>query len=532
MDSARPVQNDELLAELQFYKSALDAHAIVAITDSKGRITYVNEKFCEVSGYTRDELLGQDHRILNSGYHPKSFFRDMYATISRGRIWQGEIRNRAKNGRLYWVSTTIVPMLDRHGSVSAYVAIRQDITERMKVRKALVAAKEAAEAANRAKDEFLANVSHEIRTPLLAITGFAELLGDPEIAASDREKYVNAVRRQSEHLLMLINDLLDASKIDAGSMTLEAIAVPIASMLNEVDTMMRLSAERRGIAFSIDHDADIPSCIRADPLRLRQVLVNLVSNAIKFTNEGSVRLHARAQHNAAGAIDLAFEVHDTGIGMTPETVSRLFQRFSQADTSTTRNFGGTGIGLYLSNRLAEMMNGEITVASTPGAGSTFTLILHDVTVIEPAATPAPTSSDLSPAGKRPLEGLHIVLAEDGPDNQVLLRFWLTKAGATVTVVDDGQKACKAAGGLTPGERPPELILMDLQMPVMDGFEATQTIRASGLNVPILALTAGVTPAHRTRAAEVGFDGFIAKPITRAELIATCVRYALGSRSAA
>ena len=532
MNPSANFQSEQLQAELCFYKSALDAHAIVAMTNPKGQITYVNDKFCEISGYAPDELLGADHRILNSGYHPKSFFREMYATIACGQIWQGEIRNRAKNGSFYWVFTTIVPMLDAQDRVTSYVAIRQDITARKRADEALVAAKEAAEAANRAKDEFLANVSHEIRTPLLAITGYAELLGDAEVMEQDRRSYADSVCRQSEHLLMLINDLLDASKIESGRMTLEAIPVSVAFVLDEVEAMMRPLAERKGIDIRVSRDSDIPPRIQTDPLRLRQVLINLVANAIKFTTAGSVHVHARSQSTPGGAIDMVFEVRDTGIGIAPDALSRLFKRFSQADSSTTRNFGGTGIGLYLSSGLAAMMNGQITVDSTPGVGSTFCLVMRDIVQLDEVAHVRSSDSQSPASAAKPLDGLHIVLAEDGPDSQVLLRLWLTKAGATVTVVENGRKACDVALRSPQIEECCDLLLMDLQMPVMDGLEATRTIRAGGRTVPILALTASATPADRTKALEAGCDEYIAKPVSKERLIAACARHARQSRRAA
>lgn len=518
---------EQLRAELNFYKSALDAHAIVAMTDRRGRITYANDRFCEISGYTRDELIGCDHRILNSRHHAKSFFVEMYAAISCGRVWRGDIRNRAKNGTFYWVDTTIVPMLDDKGRICAYVAIRQDITARKNAEQELLAAKEAAEAANRAKDEFLANISHEIRTPLTAILGFTDLLADPQLRADERREHVETIRRNGEHLLSLINNLLDMSKIEAQRMQVEMMLVPLERVVSDVMSMMRPSAEMRGIELSVMHDEQLPVFILTDPLRLRQVLINLLSNAIKFTQRGSVSLHVSASQGVNDTVDLCFQVRDTGIGIPPEKLSMLFKRFSQADSSTTRRFGGTGIGLYLSDRLARMLGGAIEVESTPGLGSIFTLHLSDVAsreVEEPgrAAWVMPGRNESAPAS---LAGLHVLLAEDGPDNQRLFTHWLTRAGATVTTVCDGRAAADALLDTRAGRKPFHLVLMDMQMPVMDGYEATRVVRAAGISVPVLALTAHASGGDREKCLAAGCNGYLAKPVHRERFIENCAMHA-------
>lgn len=525
---------EQLRAELDFYKSALDAHAIVAMTDLRGRITYANDKFCEISGYSRAELMGRDHRIVNSGHHPKSFFVEMYATISRGRVWRGDIRNRAKNGAFYWVDTTIVPMFDDKGRIAAYVAIRQDITARKIAEQELLAAKEAAEAANRAKDEFLANISHEIRTPLAAILGFTDLLADPQLVPDQRRGHVESIGRNGEHLRSLINNLLDMSKIEAERMQVEMRLVPLERIVADVMSMMRPSAESKGIELSVTREGQFPTFILTDPLRLRQILINLLSNAVKFTGHGSVRLHVSVTRAINDSVDLSFQVCDTGIGIPPEKLSVLFKRFSQADSSTTRRFGGTGIGLYISARLARMLGGEIEVESTPGLGSTFSLRLTDVVSREVldstrADFATPGRNDLSPTS---LAGLRVLLAEDGPDNQRLFTYWLTRAGATVTSVSDGRQAVDALLGSPPTGMPFDLVLMDMQMPVMDGYQATRAVRSAGLGIPILAITAHASGDDRRMCLDAGCNEYLAKPVDREHFLDACARFALPSRQVA
>ncbi len=252
---------------LVFQKFALDQAAIVAITDVRGRIISVNDKFCQISKYPRSELIGQDHRILNSGTHPKQFFKDMYAMIARGKVWHGEIRNRAKDGSFYWVDTTIVPIITNptQGKISGYIAIRHDITELKNIQERLRIAKEAAEAANQAKGEFLANMSHEIRTPMTAIIGYADLLGDENRRAEDRTEFLQTIRRNGEHLLSVINDILDISKIEAGKLQVENITFDPAKIVSDIEASMRVRAMEKGVGFGVEYRGQVPACLHSDP---------------------------------------------------------------------------------------------------------------------------------------------------------------------------------------------------------------------------------------------------------------------------
>jgi len=357
-------------AELETQKFALDQHSIVGITDRNGMITYVNDKFCQVSQYAREELVGQDHRMLNSGYHPKAFFGEMRATIGRGQVWQGVIRNRKKDGSFYWVDTTIVPFMDAENQPYQYVSIRTDITERKRFEEDLVHAKEAAEEASHAKSEFLSRMSHELRTPLNAIIGFAQILEsgvDGELTEGQRESTAN-VLQASWHLLDLISEILDLARIESGRMAIALESVELAPLLDEcVDMILPLANARRiQIKDAINHAAEI-YWVHADRMRLKQVLINLMSNAVKYNNlEGTLSLSCAK----VGGGMLRINVADSGIGIPPERIGELFRPFSRldADKSETQ---GTGVGLAVTKSLVELMGGRIGVDSEAGKGSIF-----------------------------------------------------------------------------------------------------------------------------------------------------------------
>jgi signal transduction histidine kinase/AmiR/NasT family two-component response regulator len=392
-------------------------------------------------------------------------------------------------------------------------------------------AREKAEAAARAKSDFLANMSHEIRTPMTAILGFADLLLNEEgldRAPPQRREAIETIQRNGEHLLGVINDILDVSKIESGKMTSETIACSPFQIVEDVVALMRVRVAERGLQLLKEYRFPIPAQIHSDPTRLRQILMNLVGNAIKFTDEGSVTI--RTSFAADPAPRLSFEVIDTGVGIPPELTPKLFLPFSQADSSTTRKYGGTGLGLTICKRLSEMLGGGISLTSTPGQGSNFTFWvdagdLTGVAMRDCERSEVPVPPPLPFRGRRGsdrLPGCRILLAEDGPDNQRLISFLLRKAGTDVTIVDNGLAAVDAVWGAAAAGNPFDLVLMDMQMPIMDGYEATAALRRRGYTRPIIALTANAMSGDRDRCLAAGCDEFATKPIEKRRLFETII----------
>lgn len=507
----------------------LESAAIVSVTSADGTILEVNRRFCEVSGYSREELVGHNHRLVNSGTHPTAFWADMYRTVAAGGVWRAEVRNRAKDGSIYWVDSTMKGFFGPDGRLSHIVSVRTDITALKAALDELAAARDQAQTALKAKSEFLANISHELRTPLTAVLGYADLLmenGDTSKAPLERLDCIQTIKRTGQHLLTVINDVLDLSKIEAGSMTVESIACSPARMLDEVRDFMQGRARAAGLDFRVCADGPVPDAVITDPTRLRQILLNLLGNAIKFTPAGSVRLTARATPIDADPanVRLEFDVEDTGLGIEPRAAEALFQPFSQADSSMSRRFGGSGLGLSISRRLAQMLGGGVTLVRTaPGRGSLFRLEFP-CRLADSAEFERPTLALVQPDERGPLTA-RILLAEDGPDNQRLIAHLLRKAGAEVNVAANGKLALDAALSAEALGTPFDLILMDMQMPEMDGYTATAKLREAAYPRPIIALTAHALPEERQRCLNAGCDHYESKPIEKARLIAVCRRWA-------
>lgn len=455
-----------------------------------------------------------------------------------------------EKGELLWVRTSKVPLRDESGQVVGVMGTFQDVTAERSHNEELMRAKEAAEAASRAKSEFLANMSHEIRTPLTAILGFADLLADPSEGdeARRRLEYVSTIQRNGQHLLAVINDILDLSKIEAGKMALEAAQISLPCLISETVELIRARADGKGLALRCEFATAMPSGVTTDPTRLRQVLNNLVGNAIKFTEIGSVTVRvACAPGEDARSASLRIDVVDTGIGIEADRLSRLFAAFEQADTSMARRFGGTGLGLHISHRLAHALGGSLSVSSEFGKGSTFSLALGVAT--EPGVLwidaqhcgtcprkriAGDSVVAKNPRSAQPLAGCRILLAEDGPDNQRLITYHLRRAGATVKVVQNGKLAVEAltSDGTVEGElQSPlqfDIVLSDMQMPEMDGYAAARLLRSKGYGGPIIAMTAHALDGERERCLMAGCSDYCTKPIQRGALIDVCLA-ALGRR---
>jgi PAS domain S-box-containing protein len=451
--------------------------------------------------------------------------------IAQG-VFYDQTAQRQSAERLREANTMLSEALDRE----RHVALQLEATMQQ-----LEAAMRDTQAANQAKSDFLANMSHEIRTPLTAINGFADVLAEelgdetlwlPAAESSARAalvQHVSTIRTNGQHLLALINDILDLSKIEAGKLEVERTACSPFELIAAVESAMSARARGKGLEFRLVYATAIPERIRTDPMRLRQILFNLVGNAIKFTERGTIELSVDYVVHLQRPV-LRFAVRDSGIGMTAEQLARVFQPFVQGDASLTRRFGGTGLGLVISKRLAEALGGDVTVESTPGQGSVFHLRIAAgpadgarlVSRPEDATAAAPTTRAVATSALH-LTG-RVLLAEDGPDNQRLIAFILRKVGLEVTIADNGQAAVEMALLALEAGRSFDVILMDIQMPVLNGYEATRRLRARGYRGPIIALTAHAMTSARTRCLASGCNDFCSKPIDRRVLLDTIARH--------
>ena len=511
-------------AELQNLRAAVEQSAnTIVITDLSGNIEYANPAFEKTTGYTLAEAVGQNPRVLKSGGQDAGFYRNLWATITSGKTWRGEFHNRRKDGSLYWESATISPVQDDKGELLHFLAIKEDITQRKALEARLGAALVTAEAGNRAKSEFLGIMSHELRTPLNGVLGSSELLTYTPLDR-EQESLVGTVSKCGEHLLEIVKDILDFSSMETGKLAIEVAPMAVAEVVEQSALIVQTSAADKRLEFRCETSRDVPHQIVGDALRIRQILINLLGNAVKFTSSGSVVLRVAPD---AESRFLDFSVEDTGIGISSETIRHLFKPFTQVDMTSTRAFGGTGIGLVISKRLAEAMGGSVTVVSTPGKGSTFTFHLPlEISDGGMAAVPslifmgADGASPSSPSAEQPKPpaGALALVVEDDPENSTTAGKMLQSLGYRAEFAADGAEAVEA---FVPGKY--FAILMDVVMPVMDGLDATKKIREieakSGSHVPIIALTANVMPGGSEQCLAAGMDDFLTKPFKRAELAA-------------
>jgi len=489
-----------------------------------------------VTGYSPEEFAADPDLWLRM-VHPDdraAVEQQAWRILSGGGAEPLEHRIVRKDGATRWVRNSPATHCDPQGRLLFYDGLIRDITERKQAELELAKAKEAAETANRAKGRFLANMSHEIRTPMTAILGFTDVLAE-NLKEPGNLKAAEIIKRNGQYLLEIINDILDLSKIEAGKLEIERVPCSPCQLVAEVASLMRVRADAKGLLLEVDYQGVIPETIRTDPTRLRQILINLVANATKFTETGSVRIVVRLARNQPEEPELRFDVVDTGIGITQEEIAGLFDPFTQSDSSLPRRFCGTGLGLAISRRLAEMLGGTIEVASSPGEGSTFSatvatgpldgvrMLDHPGEVLRENEPDRPSPQSPAPS-PQPLS-CRVLLVEDGPDNQRLIAFLLRKAGAEVTVAENGQIAVDCVQTAEGEGKPFDVILMDIQMPVMDGYAATRKLRAQGHTLPIIALTAHAMSRDRQKCLDAGCDDYMAKPIERNNLLEMVQKHA-------
>ncbi len=619
--------------------NAISANALISETDARGVITYVNENFQKVSKYSEEELIGKTHRIVKSDEHDKNFFEDIWKTITSGEIWEGIIKNKAKDGSDYWVRSTIFPMYNNNNEITNFTSIRHDITEqkmkdleveekntylnlaldganlgiwdwylsdnsvnfdrrwaemlgidystikmelltwesrvhpddldkcykdinqyldgktdqyqnthRMKhadgswvyifdqgkisqwdkdgkpirftgthlnitkqkeQEQKLKEAKRIAERAEKAKSEFLANMSHEIRTPMNGVLGMVQLLSETNLNDEQRGM-VETTKSCGNSLMAILNDVLDISKIESGKLVIERVNFDLKACIDEAILLSSHGASEKGIDLSFTNNSKIPLCFYGDVTRIRQVLFNFISNAVKFTNEGEVEISVNTKHFESEKYAVQVNVKDTGIGIPEKSQDHLFKAFTQADSSTTRMFGGTGLGLSICFKLAELMGGRVFFESKEGIGSTFSMELTlekgDVEEFNSKISEKISENDTSP--------LDILIVEDNLINQKIAKMMLKKLGHKCSVAENGLVA------LTSVEKQKfDLVFMDMQMPVMDGVTSTEKIilKHGSQAPPIVAMTANAFSDDKEKCTQVGMVDFVAKPITMSEL---------------
>ncbi|WP_165360667.1 PAS domain S-box protein [Candidatus Chloroploca sp. Khr17] len=506
----------------KFQRAVEQSPASVVITDTSGAIEYVNPKFTRVTGYTFEEARGQSPRILKTPYTPTETHVDLWQTLLAGRAWEGEFCNHRKDGSLYWESASISPIFDSHGNITNFVAVKLESTERKQAEEALREARDAAETANRAKSLLLANMSHELRTPLNAILGFTKLLQQAPNLSPDQQHDLAIVHRSGEHLLALINDVLDLSKIEAGRMQIHQSEVHLSHMLEELHDMFALRARQKGLDFAFEYSADLPKMVRLDEIKLRQILINLLSNAIKFTQHGSVTLQIHSSPFKPGAPQetirtlhksteetccvLTFAIEDTGPGLSPEELISIFAPFVQAKAGHKAQ-EGSGLGLAISRHYAQLMGGDLTVTSTVGQGAIFTC---SITAEQCSALAIPQQS----ANQRVI-GLHpgqpdyrILIVDNQNTNRRLLVRMLAPLGFQVSEAESGYAALRIWQAWNP-----HVIFLTMNLPDIDGFAITRQIKTlPGTNTTIVGFTSSISEEDQHALLAAGCDEVIKIPL--------------------
>jgi PAS domain S-box-containing protein len=537
----RQVSEEELVAAKRYADNIINSmFDILIVTDPDLRIQSANKAACETLEYAELSIVGRPIEELFK-QEPMMLGPSIREQLLSNATRDFEAVYRTASGRLIDVLLSASTMRDTAGRPIAIITVGKDITARKQTQRELLEAKATAEAASRAKSLFVANMSHEIRTPMTAILGYADLLLHPNQTSEERRRCIQTMRRNGQHLLAIINDILDVSKIEAGKMTVECITCSPMQIVADVAALMKIRALDKNLGFDVRYSGTIPQAINTDPTRLRQILMNLIGNAIKFTSKGSIKLlitlspspgtpgEGRGEGRASNSQKLRFDVIDTGVGLTKQQQESLFKPFAQADSSTTRKFGGTGLGLIISKRLAQLLGGDVTVHSVESAGSTFSVLvetgsLQGVAMMESPAFVASANDQPVDFSAGPQMSGRVLLAEDGPDNRVLITYYLQHAGLDVTVVENGLLARDAALQSERSGKHFDLILMDMQMPELDGYSATSQLRLNGYKRPIVALTAHALGGDREKCIAAGCDDFAVKPIDQEQFFRTIRRF--------
>ena len=499
---------------------------IIFTNRADGSCDYQNARFYRLTGMETGKAQGWEWM---RAFHPEDVERCQErwtGAVHTGQPYECRYRLRLADGEYRWFLARSCPVRNRQGRLTQWFGVATDIHDLVLAENALSEARAAAEVANHAKSEFLANMSHEIRTPMTAIMGYLDVLLSHTREPDDLQ-ILPIIKRNAEYLLELINDILDQSKIEAQRLELQKERFFLLGLVDDVVASMRVRAQEKGLMLNVEYAGPVPETIDSDRTRVRQILLNLISNAIKFTDRGEVRFVIRFLPNETKP-EIQFQVIDTGIGITPQQLEMLFKPFMQADGSASRRQGGTGLGLTITKRLVEVLGGRIVVDTQPDKGSTFTVAfpiapLGDLALVE-ADELAPSIIPRAPEPQELRLECRVLVVDDRRDVCLLIRHFLEEAGAEVMATENGQKALEAIEDAQTQNHPFDIVVMDMQMPIMDGFAATAELRDRGFELPIIALTAGAMKEEREACFKVGCDTYLSKPVKQNDLVAVVAQY--------
>jgi PAS domain S-box-containing protein len=517
---------------LKRYRNLADSIPhIVWRSKPDGSIEYFNRKWTETTGLSEEQSLGSRWQSVFAEEDFKTLLKNWIAAMSQPKPFQTECRIFDQSGQWRWHLIRAVPEVNLEGELIAWLGTCTDVHERKCIEEKLIEARYEAERANRTKTNFLANMSHEIRTPLNSILGFTDLLFDTGASEAERISSVATIKRNGQQLLKIVDELLDLAKVEADHLEIEPLEVRLDSLIGDLDSLLRIQADQKEIGFSISGGTHLPESVIIDPTRYRQILVNVIGNAIKFTHQGKVSAsfswHPLSADTSHGQGVLRCVITDTGIGIDVEQAKRIFHPFVQADSSTTRRFGGTGLGLALSRRLANALGGDVRLEKSEiGQGSVFVVDVQAQSRLAPHQSVGPASTEVAvgsaprETGRDDLSNVKVLVVDDAVDNRTLITRFLKGVGATVEQAEDGVEGVKKAMS-----HEYDVVLMDIQMPEMDGYEAASSLREKGYQRPIIALTAHAMKDQMERSLRAGCDDHLTKPIDRLALVKHVARYA-------
>ena len=507
------LQSQLLESEDRFKHMADSAPVLLWLTREDGMCIYFNQSWLEFTGRTLEQEKGFGWA---QGIHPDDFQKSMHALFTyfnKRQAFEVEYRLKDRKGEYRWMMSRGIPRYGVDNRYAGYTGSSIDITDHKTLISELKAAKQSADTANVIKTQFLANVSHEIRTPLGIILGFADIIRNERISEDERNNLLDRILKSGHQLLHIIDDVLDVSKVEANKIEIEFIEFSLRDMIKDLKELFELRAQEKGLYFRTHISDTVPSFVKSDPTRIRQILTNVIGNSIKFTRQGEVELIIDSSQKLDRPI-LTFTINDTGVGLGEESRDRIFKPFSQVDASTTRKFGGTGLGLHLSRKLAQILGGDLTLLkSEPNKGSTFVFTVP-VEVVEVSQEPAriSTQAELKIQYKN-LKGIRVLVVDDAEENRVLLGRYLTPYGVQTSYAQNGEEAVEKVH-----KENFDVVLMDIQMPILDGYGALEKIRKFNHDTPVIALTAHALKTERDKCLQVGFVEHVAKPVNKQKLI--------------